>query len=285
MCAYSWRVPFTTSGQLELIGAQKIGVVGPDQTAPVFFEWSLLYNLSRGLLWVALIPLLVVRSNRHREAWRVLVPLLIIHVILLMLRRALFGGSSPDSVFGPTVSSLALMLAMLWLVAHKVASHGGVETFFRAAVLMVAIAVLGTLCDHGFGFWEGSVVGLVVSGLAALILLAGLTAARFSCRRRYDDRRFLLWLLLWVVVATAAALLLCTCLSWMLFGGFAYMSEMILQLLLACAMCLIAGVVGGIVLYLILLGYLLIAFRMSFYRARFDACFQLESTPWPESPA
>lgn len=229
--------------------------------------WLPSYSFPRWLLWALLVPALYVKENRSRQAWTILVPLLGIHALMLLASHLLSSGSSGAwlamGMLSHVVDSFALSQALLWLLAHKLASDRLIKSFFAATMVMAVVGSLSSLARPGSGIAREATPHAVVYGTASLSFLLGLTIAGAFCRKRYTQRRFTRRFLLWTTVVCAACMAV---IAPLMGAGGADVATSVL----------LGGPIYGVLIYLLALPFMILVFRVPLYRARLMAWLQLE---------
>jgi len=175
----------------------------------------------------------------------------------MLLGRAIYLMPT-DAAFGAVIP---ISLGALWLLSYKLEPLEGSATFFAAAGIMAAAGVASIICFSGLAVSPGTVISLVMYAVIGCIVLLALTGARFFSRRNYTRGRFMGWLVLCLIVLLA-------CVA----APFAVIASMTLGVLSLVAIPLY-GTVFGIVIYLLLLPFMILAFRNSLYRERFESIF------------
>ena len=269
MCSYSWRVPFTRFGEFKIVAAQEIGDLGPHESEPVTYNWNVVWNLVQIVPWFVLILLLQREPNRTRQAWMILVPVVLVYGLSLLVERALFAMG----VDATPVSSVPMGLGALWLLSYKLQPLSARKAFVVAAAILAAMGFLSAVCYSGLSPDTLTVTSVLVYAVGACAMLLAMTIARLFCRRSYSTTRFMLWLLLCLV-------LMCTCLmvpqAIIMVGVMgSFMSGYAWVMVLPA---IVGGVMAGLVTYVIVVPFMILAFRNSLYRARFHSIFRLGVT-------
>ena len=266
----------TTFGELKIVASQDIGELGAKESEPVVYNWMWYYNVPVVFLWVVLLLVLVlVKANRNRRALLIFVPLVIVNFVWLALKEFLFPfPSSSSAVFDALFDSLTVGFAVLLLLSHKLGNRNRFITFLLALAIMVVIGLIGVL-SYGMGFSPQSKQILILMGMLSFSVLIGLVMAGWRCKKHYTGLRFILWLALGTVVASVGVMLVCM--------GITLAHSLTTYWALILLQAFIVGLILGGILYLIVLPYMILAFRSSFFRERFYACLRLKSmTTAPE---
>jgi len=248
----------------------------------VAYNWKLYYNLPAIGLWVLLVlAIVLVKGNRNIRSLLVLIPLLTVYLVWLGLEWALGVESSGKAILDQVAVSLAIGVAILWLLGHKIGSRNRFAAFLLALIVVVAVGVVGALSYGGVDFSRETVVATVLFGIMILVMLLSFVLTGLSCRKRYSPWRFILWLAVWTVTMAVVFLL-----------GYLVVAMVVLKLgdgrpidMLASILLrvLIAGLVVGACTYGLVIPYMVLVFRSSFYRERFYACLRLPGMGTPHT--
>lgn len=261
----------TTFGELRIVASQDIGELGPKEGKAVLYNWKWYYNVLPLLLLFTLILLLIfVRANRTPRAWLIFVPLLIVNLLWSLFAKVLGIGSADTAVFSVLFHSYAVGIAALWLLGHKIANRSRFTTFLLALAIMAIAGLIGII-SYGMTDLSTETVGvLTLLAVLAFTVLLGFVLTGWRCKNRYSSLRFMLWLVLWCVA---------TCVV----GTLAFYSIMLviyrppISLFTILFQLLTVGLIFGLCAYVIVLPYMILAFRSSFFRQRFYDCFHLPS--------
>jgi hypothetical protein len=263
----------TTAGQLKVVASQDIGDLGPKESKAVAYHWKWYYHLPGLFLWAILVlALVLIKANRDRRAWLILVPLLIVYLLWSVFKQVLHVPSAQAEMFGMMVSSLTVGVAVLWLVGDKIGNRNRFVTFLLALVIMAATGVAGAVSYGMADFSEQTLSVLIFLAVSALSMLVGFVLAGRRCRKHYSGVVFMLWLAVWVIAAAMASMLVLYTSAFIMQG--ASISAFIV-LMLAC----VGGLVFGLCVYIINLPYMILGLRNAFFRERFYACLRLKSMP------
>jgi hypothetical protein len=210
----------------------------------------------------------LLKPNRQRQAWLVLIPLAAITLVFGLLARAVpyVLGQEP---LGILPSALCLGLSVLWLFSYRMATLWRLGSFFVALLMLWLVGILIMVSGGAAGGM--AVVGVIAFGAVALAVLVGLTGAGVCCRKKYSAVRFTVWLFPCMILAAflVGAPFAAISLAGLLFsGGLQMAASVLMGVGVACA-------VSGIVLALVATLFLLVAFLSPFYRARFYSVFRL----------
>ncbi len=217
--------------------------------------------------WLVLILLLQRKPNRTRQAWMVLVPLVLVYALSLLVDRAL----SAMAMDAALASSVPLGLAALWLLSYKLEPLRGARTFFAAAAILAAMGFLSAVCYSGLSPDTLTVGSALIYAVGACAIVLAMTVARLFCRKDYSPIIFMLWLLLCFGLISACVSVPAA------IASIVFMSTLMDSYALFMAIpVIVAGVVGAVIGYIVLLPFMILAFRNSLYRARFNAIFRIE---------
>lgn len=213
--------------------------------------------------------LVLIRENRSRPAWLIWLPVFVVFALWGIVCQVLGIPSSSVELFGLLISTIVLSLSVLWLVGGWLGRFRGVVSFFLAFLLMAIIGFIGIFSNFSFQWDRNIAPCMLIYGIGILVLLLAFTLTRRCCRKKFGAKRFILFLLLWIPVCIIASFLV-------YMGIFAIFEEnlrrMILTMLFQVVMI---SSVFGIALYLILLPFMILAFRSGFYRRRLEGCLNL----------
>jgi len=283
-------------GPLTIVGIQDIGTAGPREGEPVAYYWPVYIHMVRLIIPLALVALLFRRPNRARGAWWVLPLALIPLVTGLWIADAgdAIGLFDFVGVLIETVTLPFFALAFLWLMADKLGNLPRLRTLTLAVGTLVLAGIIGLLGVSAFGFDAILNVKAFIYAVFVVVFLVAMSLAAFVCRKRYTPVRFLLWLFLILVVGTAVtgtalSMLLMLMAGFLMGGGFSllYLAPMLMSQMTMSAL-------AGLVLFLFVLPFLVLAFWCPFYRRRFYAILRLPgmqtkedsvyNDPTPEMP-
>ena len=246
------------------------------------YDWKFYYNLPAMGLWVVLVlAIVLVKDNRNIRALAVLIPLAVVYLGWMVLGLLLGMDSSAKSLFDQVAASLAIGLAVLWLLGHKIGKRNRFISFLLAFIIMAVVAAVGMLSYGGLNISQEAIVGAILFGVLMLAMLVGIVMAGVCCRKRYGPWRFMLWLGLWTVAGGLVLVLVYFVVIMLIFriGGGLDM-EMLIRML---PQMLIAGVVVGAISYGLVIPYMVLAFRSKLYRERFYGCLRLRGMRGHES--
>jgi len=197
----------------------------------------------------------------------VLVPVVLVYALSLLVDRAL----SFMAMDAALVSAVPLGLAALWLLSYKLEPLSGVRTFFAAAAVLAAMAFLSAVCYSGLSPDTLTLRSALMYAVGACAILLAMTVARLFCRKDYSPTVFMLWLLLCFALMSACVSVPAA------IASIVFMSTLMKSYALLMAIPVImAGVVGAVIGYIVLLPFMILVFRNSLYRARFNAIFRID---------
>lgn len=244
--------------------------LGDDEGPATEFEWKWHWSVLPLAPWLLLLPLLMMKSNRNRRAWAVLIPVAVLAVPFYTLQ--LVPGLGVYLVDG--FMFITLGLAVVWLLSHRLRALGRARAFFNSCALFVLVGIGATMLGDGLSFSRGfadSLVSNLLTYLAvgAAVFLAILFAA-FVCRKHYDRTRFavsFLGALVVMSVLVVMALMMFVFLSMLASGQLDV--EMLLAFLGAAPVGMAAS--AGILLVLTT-PFLVLTMRNGLYEGRLRAC-------------
>jgi hypothetical protein len=142
--------------------------------------------------------------------------------------------------------------------------------FLLALVVMVLTGAIGLISTTGFNFPPDTMGFIMVYSILALGMLISITLAGLCCRRRYGNGRFILLLGLWSIVVCIAGLMGFYLILLSLSGYDVSIWYILFQIT-------IGALVTGVILYVIMLPFMILAFRSEFFYKRLFAYLQLKS--------
>jgi hypothetical protein len=267
------------SGDLTILASQHLGDLGAGTSAPAILDWRWYYQVPGLAFWcLVVLPLALVKENRRRQAWAIVLPLLAVLVAGRMISILLALSPATGEAFGRFVMTLATAWTIVWLLEPWFAGRGGVRSFFAALVVMWAIALLSYLGNFGLAYSDDLLPWASCYAIATLALLLSMAISGRCCRTTFSSGRFMAWLLLWLVLATVVGVLLLA-VGVVVFEAATEGIGALMFLAVALPGALIAGGIGGVLLYLANLPFLLVASRSVLYRDRFLRALQLRASP------
>jgi MFS family permease len=245
--------------------------MGPHEGQASLYEWRWQYSAPALLVWLALIAAMAgIKANRDRRTFWILIPLAIVNLLYLLLKKVTSMPSSSAIQFDLLFQSLAIGVMLLWLVAPALGRYPGVRRGLVAFVLLMVVAALGML-SYGSAPPDETTIFLVLLGFLALVLVLALIAATRSCRRVYRPGHFMAWLAVWMALGGAIGMLG----SYVVILGVLSSGPDASQLPLVILMAGLMGLVLGLCLYVLNLPFMLLGFASPFFRTRLQACLNL----------
>ena len=207
------------SGPLSIVAFSDVGDLGPGKSQPVIVEWHWYYHLPNFAGWALIVGLLIlVKENRNRLAWTILIPFLLLSEILWPWMVHLLSLSSPGMEHYGTslqwffVAWTALWLASPWLVKVRPLGNLVVAVMFVLFAALIGVAAQFGVYQHLYPNSE-----LLDYAIGVFALLSAFALAGRCCRKRYSPGRFLAWMAVWLVVVVAIGIV---CEVVYFFGGF-----------------------------------------------------------------
>ncbi|OQB35605.1 MAG: hypothetical protein BWY09_02239 [Candidatus Hydrogenedentes bacterium ADurb.Bin179] len=174
-----------------------------------------------------------------------------------------------------TVTLPFFALAFLWLMADNLGNLPRLRTLTLAVGTLVLAGIIGLFGISAFGFDAMLTVKAFIYAVFVVVFLVAMSLAAFVSRKRYTPLRFLLWFFLILVVGTAVtgtalSMLLMLMAGILMGGGFSllYLAPMLVSQMTMSAL-------AGLVLFLFVLPFLVLALWCPFYRKRFYAILRL----------
>ena len=223
--------------------------------------------------WLVLGLTLFRKSNRNTQAWRVLIPLVIVLFLIRIFVAVIpFSYEEPVPLLCYLVLLTALGITILMLLAD-VLPRRRTDTFTAALAILTLVEGAGLVIAYGWQAEQELLCGAAFLAAGILALLAGISANARRCRSRYTDRRFGAYLIIWLIPIYTIALVVMAGIFLIPAADIRrYWNEVLLQALLA-------GAISGLVLYLICLPFLILTFKSPFYRRRVGPLLSIPFAP------
>jgi len=269
----SWRVPLTMFGELKVVASADIGGLGPKESDAAVCEWKWYYGASALALWAVLVlAIVLVKANRNPQALFVLVPLAVEIAVWSVVKKIIpfpYLSTGTQAVY-----SLMVGVTILWLLSHWLGNRNRFVAFLLALVIMAVAGAAGAISYNEYsGEMLSSTIGCAIF---ALMMLFAFVLTGWWCRKRYSSLRFILWLGVWNAVVFLGTFIVVLVGTGILRGIPEWWSE--LWFVMTSIVLIEALICGGCV-YAIVLPFMILALRRSFYRQRFYACLRLKSMP------
>ena len=246
--------------------------MGPKEGEAVMCHWKWYYGTSSWALWVVLAAVFVlVKANRNRRALLILVPLLILSLIWFGFKKLMPVPTSTEMIFDQIFYSLIVGIAVVFLLGHKLSGRNRFITFLLVLGVMMVLWTVGAMSYSGIEFSNDMLGSIVYFASLALAMLLGTVLAGWFCRKRYSAKRFLIMLVLGCII-TGVVFLFSFFVVYMIFESALRNQWQIIFIQIP-----IMGAVLGFISFVIILPYMILAFRSSFFRERFFACMGLQS--------
>ena len=247
--------------------------MGPREGPPTKFAWQWYYHLPSLVFWgLVILPLVLVKENRCWRAWAILIPLVAILLIFRTIANLISLSPATTEGLGTPLATLATAWAIVWLLAPWLPPRHWVLAVVCALIVMLATGLLSYACSVGLEYSDILPTLVIYYAIASLGLLLPMAVSGRFCRKAYSPGAYMAWLLLWTVLTLMVGMFMFA--IWT-----AFLASSLHILILAPIIVVVAGGVGGTVLYLLNLPFMLLAFGNSFYRARFCHVFGLQAAP------
>jgi hypothetical protein len=272
-CSYPWRVPLTAFGKLKIVPSQDVDKLCLKEGDAIFYDWKWYYGASALALWAVLVlAIVLVKANRNPQALFVLVPLAVEIAVWSVVKKII---PSPYLSTGTqAVYSLLVGVTILWLLSHWLGNRNRFVAFLLALVIMAVAGVAGAISYNEYsGETLSSTIGCAI---LALMMLFAFVLTGWWCRKRFSGLRFILWLGVWNVVVFLGTSIVVLIGTGILRGIPEWWSELWFVM---TSIVLIEALIFGGCAYAIVLPFMILALRSSFYRQRFYACLRLKSMP------
>lgn len=267
-------MPFSVGdGELRIVPS-----VASKDGLPLLFHWHWYYHVPSLSLWALILLLLVApKANRDRQAWLILIPLVVILLVWRMPFRLLAASDATTETFGFFVVTGSMTWSMVWLLGHWLGNRPRYAVFFLALAVMLAAGLLSYSSYFGTIGFSDSITTFVCYGVCCAVLLLSMLRAGRLCREDCTAGRFCALLFLWIVLTTLGLMLLFAIIPL----SFAILMTngpqvSLFQLLLPLVFVAYASLFLTVTLYLVNLPFVILAFKSPFYRARLKEMFHFE---------
>jgi len=253
--------------------------LGPKESSPVTYTWSFIDNITGLAVWVVLVLAFVLfKANRSGKALLILIPVLVVNVLWIGVKKVTGMPSSSAGQFDVMFSAFTIGLATVWLLSHRFAGLNRFVVFLLTVLAMTVTYALSVLSYSGLEFTEETMMLAVffIAVMAAALLAFALTGWR--CRKNYTALRFMLWLALWCPVLCLFAMFAYALTAFVIIAMIMHQSISIGDVLIQIP--LVGLLIGG-VLYLLLLPYMILVLNCDLFRQRFYGCFRLKGMASP----
>jgi len=226
-----------------------------EEWAQVEGHWIFNYSL----LILLILAIVLLKENRNLNGLLIFIPLAVIFIITWLLRGSMNADMIATINFLDVYESLAIGLAILLLVGHKIAP---LKWYISIPVALIVLAIVGFVGISGAA--DGRITASTkltswVYSTQAIGWLIGITFTAFMCRKKFSKLRFNLWAVLsffifQIVVLYAVGLMM----AGGPFGGLANNISFLL----------IGSVAFGVLLYLVTVIFLILSYLSSEYENR-----------------
>jgi hypothetical protein len=260
-----------------------MGGMGPHEGQASVYKWHW-YDSVLGLLpWLILITAAVgVKANRNPRTLLLLGPLALVNLLywsilfVISLRMGSPMTASSQTQFDLLFYPLAIGVTLLWLAAPVFERLPAAGRGLAAVVLMIALAALAVV-SYGTASSDETTFSIALLGLLGAALALSPAAAARLCGHSYQPVAFMLWLAMWLIVGGVLAVLGILAVLVSVGAG-----PSVSELLRLVQQGVVVGAMIGLCLYVLYLPYMLLGFASPFFRARLQACLNLER---PRDPA
>lgn len=225
-------------------------------------QWKWFFRLGLWLLFVLMFLLL--KENRNLKALWILIPLiavLALREILLLLIQADF---LKEGLSLTLILTFSIGMCIMFLLGEKFKGMKWIVSLVLAILVFGVADFLGMLRMSN-GFIDGTSKGFLMSSFSwAGTAIFGTTFTLLLCRKKFSNKRFLLFLLMWVVVLKSVLDTVAAASSW----GLAILSQYFIWIL-------IGGIISGLVQYLFMLPFWILAMKNKMYQERFRYVLKL----------
>ncbi len=267
------------NGQLTIVASQDLGERGVYNSPSLVVDWRWYNHLPNLAFWALALPLLVLlKENRHRQAWAILIALAAVVLGCRLLAVLLFMPPGTAETFCTFLTTVATAWTIVWLLGPWLGAVGGGVAFLIALAAMYFVGLLSYLACYGLTC-DASLPPLATCYTVGVFgLLLPMLLARRSCRGVYRRSRFMARLLFWMVLTMSGGMLLFDVVMTFITAvpGGRDAGSMFFDSLPSCVL---GGAVWAIAWYVGNLPFMMVAFRSDFYRERLLRVLRLIATP------
>jgi hypothetical protein len=249
-----------------------LGGLGAKEGAPVSCHWTVPSILPSLLPWLAILLLLLVKTNHCAQAWWIWVPLgcAVVGGRLMPSAFAFFPAESFAMIID-LVCAAAFGVAAVWLLAPQLVRKHRFVTFLCVAPILAAFSLFSFMASQD---WGGSGAALILGlsvplAVDAVVLAVSILLAGLACRGAYCPLGLYAWLLVSQLVLWYVILVPLVVLTMIVSGGRLELLEFMLPPLFAAA-----------VSFVTLLPFLVLSSASPFFRERFKTLLHVK----PEVP-
>jgi len=217
------------------------------------------------LLFLLVLPFFVLKENRNLKTFLIIISLISVLVLWELLRGLIYEDFIETFYIDQIlVVSYSLAITLLFLLGERLARINRYISFGVAMVVFAVIGFCATMISHN-GFYDGAAsIYYKTYGFAALTFLIALVFSSRHCRKRYSKIKFLLFMFLYTLVLQTITAFIGLSAVW----G----TDSVINIYL---FVLILGISVGVVVYILLLPYWILAFSIDIYKQRFEMCLKL----------
>jgi hypothetical protein len=208
--SHLWRPPLGASGSLRVVPSHDLGSLGPGEGESTVYVWQWFHSIPGLPLWAVLVLTLILamvlsRANRTLGTLLILAPVIVVYAGWSVLAGILPMGPLGLETLGITVLSLAVGMAVLWLIGRPLTSGTWVRSLIGAMAVAAGIVFLGAASldlqpsDQTIRFV--CVMSVLMSAAAVGYVSAGRT-----CGHRHGLSRFVLSLAVWTIAVSVAGM-------------------------------------------------------------------------------
>ena len=269
-----------------MVATRDLGGLGPSETEPVLLEWRWYYHVPGLAIWVLVAALLVlVKDNRSRRAWTILMPAILLTTVVWPLIVRLTGRTwvalfcfTRDEQADFAFNSLVAGWVALWLTAPWLARRRASVAFLLALAFLLLSGIVAHVCAFSGGplypspatqWYKQQLNAILWYSTCAAAMLLGMTLGAVACRNAFRWRRFLFGVALGILAGAFVGTATYACLLYPSLR--AHNMPVLFQVLNAVVQWL--GV--ATFTYLVNLPFLYLAYRCPCYRDRLQNVLRL----------
>lgn len=272
------------NGNVRFIISRNLGDLGPIEGPPIEMQWNAVWGWIPLLPWLLVAALVMLRPNRGRAAWILVLPALTLFLSLPPITTDFRSTGEALATVLPIlpISAIYLSFTTLLLLSGRLVGKRGWRQTLCALIIPLAAGAVFEFFSLGLSFSAGamaeiqnsaSILGLMIGATAGASVIAG-----YKCRVNFTRRRYNAWFLRGLFILVFLEI------------GMSFLVSLLMGLvpssmwLLFLFIWAIYTVVMPLMLYILMFPFLMFMFWNKEYRRRLRAIFGcLPASAFPAS--